>query len=272
GIDVVAYDSAQTFGVSMNTKKAPTDDVHFRKALAYAFDYETVMTDIYPGAVPVRGPVPSNVPGNNPDLPRYTYDLERARAELALSKYAGDTAAQRIELVWCAEVPEEEKIALLINANLSQLGITVDIVKQPFGSMIESAQSIESTPNLSIVLTAPSYFEAGAVLKSRYHSSSSGTWEQMEWILDPALDAAIDDALSTPDRDLRFAKYRQIQEAIYDLCPTIWMFSLAERRAYQSGYVEWPVGELIKAGTTFVFPMGYNVVAYKTRVYPDRRR
>ncbi|MDR0637967.1 MAG: ABC transporter substrate-binding protein [Spirochaetaceae bacterium] len=272
GIDVVAYDSAQTFGVSMNTKKAPTDDVHFRKALAYAFDYETVMTDIYPGAIPVKGPVPSNVPGNNPDIPRYTYDLEKARAELALSKYAGDPAAQRIELVWCAEVPEEEKIALLINANLSQLGIAVDIVKQPFGSMIESAQSIESTPNLSIVLTAPSYFEAGAVLKSRYHSSSSGTWEQMEWILDPVLDAAIDDALSTPDRDLRFEKYRQIQEQIYDLCPTIWMFSLAERRAYQSGYVEWPVAELIKQGAAFVFPMGYNVIARNTRVYPDRRR
>jgi peptide/nickel transport system substrate-binding protein len=272
GIDVVAYDSAQTFGVSMNTKKAPTDDVHFRRALAYAFDYETVMTDIYPGAVSVKGPVPSNVPGNNPDLIPYTYDLEKARAELALSKYAGNPEAQRIELVWCAEVPEEEKIALLINANLSQLGIPVDIVKQPFGSMIEAAQSIESTPNLSIVLTAPSYFEAGAVLKTRYHSSSSGTWEQMEWILDPALDAAIDDALATADRDGRFAKYRRIQEGINDLCPTIWMMSLAERRAYQAGYVEWPVAELIKAGTPFVFPMGYNVVAYRTKVYPDRRR
>jgi peptide/nickel transport system substrate-binding protein len=271
GIDVVAYDSAQTFNISMNTRKAPTDDVHFRKALAYAFDYETVMTDIYPGAVPVKGPVPSNVPGNNPALTPYTYDLAKARAELALSKYAGNPAAQRIELVWCAEVPEEEKIALLINANLSQLGIPVDIVKQPFGSMIESAQSIGSTPNLSIVLTAPSYFEAGAVLKTRYHSSSSGTWEQMEWIQDPALDAAIDDALATPDRDARFEKYRRIQAQINDLCPTIWMFSLAERRAYQSAYVEWPVAELIKAGAPFVFPMGYNVVAHRTRVYPDRR-
>jgi peptide/nickel transport system substrate-binding protein len=271
GIDVVAYDSAQTFNVCLNTRKAPTDDVHFRKALAYAFDYETVMTDIYPGAVPVKGPVPSNVPGNNPNLTPYTYDLEKARAELALSKYAGNPAAQRIELVWCAEVPEEEKIALLINANLSQLGIPVDIVKQPFGSMIESAQSIASTPNLSIVLTAPSYFEAGAVLKTRYHSSSSGTWEQMEWIQDPAMDVAIDDALATPDRDERFAKYREIQAQINELCPTIWMLSLAERRAYQSGYVEWPVAELIKAGTPFVFPMGYNVVAHDTKVYPDRR-
>jgi peptide/nickel transport system substrate-binding protein len=271
GIDVVDYDSAQTFGVSMNTKKAPTDDIHFRKALAYAFDYETVMTDIYPGSFPAIGPVPSNLPGNNPDLPRYTFDLEKARAELALSKYAGNPEAQRIQLVWCAEVPEEEKIALLVNANLSQLGIGVEIIKQPFGSMIEAAQSIESTPNLSIVLTAPDYFEAGAVLKARYHSTSAGTWVQMEWLQDPVLDAAIDDALSTSDRDARFAKYRIIQERINDLCPTIWMLNLAERRAYQSAYVEWPVAELIKAGTPFVFPMGYNVVAHDTRVYPDRR-
>jgi peptide/nickel transport system substrate-binding protein len=271
GIDVVAYDSAQTFNISMNTRKAPTDDVHFRKALAYAFDYETAMNDIYPGAIEAIGSVPTNVPGNNPNLPRYTFDLAKARAELALSKYAGNPGALRIQLVWCAEVPEEEKLALLVNASLSQLGIQVEIIKQPFGSMIESAQSIASTPNLSIVLTAPSYFEAGAVLKSRYHSSSTGTWEQMEWLRDPSIDAAIDDSLATVDMNERFAKYRAIQERINDLCPTIWMFNLAERRAYQSGYVEWPVAELIKAGTPFVFPMGFNVVAHDTRVYPNRR-
>jgi peptide/nickel transport system substrate-binding protein len=245
--------------------------VHFRRALAFATDYETIMNDIYPGALPAIGPVPSNVPGNNPDLPRYTFDMTRARAELAQSRYANDPAALRIELVWCAEVPEEEKIALLLNANFIELGIRVDIVKQPFGSMIEAAQSVQSTPNLSVVLTAPSYFEAGAIFKSRYHSSSTGTWEQMEWVQDRALDARIEDSLATIDMNERFAKYQAIQETVNDLCPTIWMFNLAERRAYQSGYVEWPVAELIKRGETFVFPMGYNVVAHDTRVYPDRR-
>jgi hypothetical protein len=35
--------------------------------------------------------------------------------------------------------------------------------------------------------------------------------------LDSALDAVIDDALSTPDRDPRFAKHRQIQEELCEM-------------------------------------------------------
>ena len=270
GIDVILYDSAQTFNVSFNTKKAPTDDIHFRKALAYAFDYETVYTDIYRDGIPLKGPVPAIVPGSNQSVTPYTYDMDKARAELALSKYQ-TPAERKIQLVWCAEAPEEEKIALLINSNLRQLGIDVEVIRQPFGSMIEAAQSIESTPNLSIVLTAPSYFEAGAIFTSRYHTSSSGTWEQMEWVLDKELDAAIDDALATADQEARYAKYRAIEARIVDLCPTIWMFSLAERRAYQSAYVELPPAELLKQGKFFVFPMGYNIYAHDIKVFPDRR-
>jgi peptide/nickel transport system substrate-binding protein len=54
GIDVVAYDSARTFGASMNTKKPPTDDVHFRRVLAYAFDYETVNDRHLPRSRPCK--------------------------------------------------------------------------------------------------------------------------------------------------------------------------------------------------------------------------
>jgi hypothetical protein len=49
------------------------------------------------------------------------------------------------------------------------------------------------------------------------------------------------------------------------------MFDLAERRAYQSGYVEWPVAAYAKSGQPFVFPMGFNINAHDVRVYPDRR-
>lgn len=271
GVSIVAYESGTNMNLCLNTKKAPTDDIHFRKAMAYAFDYDTVLKDIYPGAKRSLGPVAGIVPGANRDLVPYTYNLDKAKAELALSKYATDQSKWDITMSWCAEVPEEEKIALLFQANVAALGIKVEITKKPFGSMIADAQTVETTPNVSVVNEAPSYFEAGATLKTRYSSSSCGTWEQMEWLQSPAIDAMIEDALSTTDRVKRFDKYKKIQVVINDLCPTIWVLDAIEKRACQTGYVDWNPYLFLKEGKTFVYPMGYSLYVHDMKVYPDKR-
>jgi len=271
GVSMVAYESGTNMNLCLNTKKAPTDDIHFRKAMAYAFDYDTVLKNIYPGAKRSLGPVAGIVPGANRDLVPYTYNLDKAKAELALSKYATDQSKWDITMSWCAEVPEEEKIALLFQANVAALGIKVEITKKPFGSMIADAQTVETTPNVSVVNEAPSYFEAGATLKTRYSSSSCGTWEQMEWLQSPAIDAMIEDALSTTDRVKRFDKYKKIQVVINDLCPTIWVLDAIEKRACQTGYVDWNPYLFLKEGKTFVYPMGYSLYVHDMKVYPDKR-
>ena len=271
GVDVVAYESGTNLNLMLNTKKAPTDDIHFRKAMAYAFDYDTVLNQIYPGSIRPKGTVPGIIPGANPDIVPYEYNLEKAKEELAKSKYANDPEMMKITMTWCAEVPAQEKIALLLQANLSELGIQMEVTKKPFGSMIADAQTVETTPNASLVNFAPSYFEAGAMLKTRYHSSSVGSWEQMEWLQDPTLDAMIDDSLSTIDVDERFAKYYEIQEYINDLSPTIWMFNWIEKRAVQSSYVDWNPYLFGKEGKKFVYPMGYSLYVRDMKVYPDKK-
>jgi len=271
GVDLVAYESGTNMNLCLNNKKAPTDDIHFRKAMAYAFDYDTVLEQIYPGAKRSHGTVPGVVPGANPDVVPYEYNLEKAKEELALSKYANDPAMMNITLTWCAEVPEQEKIALLLQANMAELGINVEITKKPFGAMIADAQTVETTANASLVNTAPSYFEAGAMLKTRYHSSSTGTWEQMEWLQDPKLDAMIEDALATIDRDERFAKYADIQVYINELCPTMWLFDWIEKRAVQTGYVDWAPYLMLQKGEKFVYPMGYSLYVRDMKVYTEKR-
>jgi len=271
GVSIVAYESGTDMNLCLNTKKAPTDDIHFRKAMAYAFDYDTVLKNIYPGAKRSLGPVAGIVPGANRDLVPYTYNLDKAKAELALSKYATDQSKWDITMSWCAEVPEEEKIALLFQANIAALGIKVEITKKPFGSMIADAQTVETTPNVSVVNNTPSYFEAGATLKTRYTSASTGTWEQMEWLQSPAVDAMVVDALSTNDRVERFDKYKKIQVVINDLCPTIWVLDAVEKRACQTGYVDWNPYLFLKEGKTFVYPMGYSLYVHDMKVYPDKR-
>ncbi|KUO72646.1 MAG: ABC transporter substrate-binding protein [Clostridia bacterium BRH_c25] len=271
GVDVIAYESGTNMNLCLNTKKAPTDDIHFRKAMAYCFDYDTVLEQIYPGAKRSFGTVPGIIPGANRDIVPYQYNLEKAKEELALSKYANDPSKWNITMSWCAEVPEQEKIALLLQANLAELGVKIEVTKKPFGSMIADAQTVETTPNASLVNTSPSYFEAGAMLKTRYHSSSTGTWEQMEWVQNDELDAMIEDALATTDMDERFEKYKKIQVFINDLCPTLWLFDWVEKRACQVGYVDWNPYLFLKEGKSFVYPMGYSLYVHNMKVYPDKR-
>ena len=257
GVDISAVVNGNTFNMMMNTKAQYTDDIHLRKAVAYCFDYETLRTQIYPGAQECYGPVSTVLPGFDDTVPAYTRDIEKAKEELAQSKYAGEDIT--LHLTWCAEVPEQEKISLLLQSNLQELGINLDITKKPFGSMITDAQSPDTTPQISFVNFAAPFFEAGSVLRTRYHSSSCGSWEQMEWLQDDALDKMIEEALATVDDTERFAKYAEIQHYIYDLCPTVWGFNWIEKRAVQSGYVDWNALEATENGTDYFMPMGFSI-------------
>lgn len=258
GVDIVRFLNGGMFNMTLNTKIAPTDDVHFRRALAYAMDYPTIVNSIYIGAREAVGPVMASLPGALNDYDGYTFDMAKAEEELKKSKYYNDLDNLVVSLTWCAEATEQEKIALLFQSNLAKLGVKVEITKKPFSSMMTDAQTVETTPNASIVVFSPAYIDAGGVLKSRYHSDSCGTWEQMEWLQDEEIDALIEDALVTVDDAERYEKYKEIQKKLIDLCPTIWLFEMAETRAYRSDYIVWPTAELKKANTDFIHPMGYN--------------
>ena len=270
GIDTVAYLAPHNLQIMLNTQVPPTDDIHLRKALAYIMDYDSISSDIWPKYVQSIGPVPQTLPGHDPDVLQYNYNLEKAKEEMAQSAYAGQEDIP-FTLSWCAEVPDEEKVALLFQANAAEIGVDVEIFKKPFGSMIDDAQTVETTPNGSIVYVAAHYNEAGAMLETRYHSKSQGTWEQCEWLGMPEMDAAIEDALATADEDERFKKYAEIQATLVELSPTIWLADQAQEFAYVD-YIDWPLAERIKAGEFTSAVMGYSHYVHDMKVYPEKRQ
>lgn len=90
------------------------DDIHFGGTLAYIVDYDTIANQIFPGARQAQGPVSFILPGHNPEFYQYKRNIEKAKEGLAQSKYANELDKYPVDLVWCAEVPDEEKVALLI--------------------------------------------------------------------------------------------------------------------------------------------------------------
>jgi len=265
GVDVTQYSTGNEWYLMLHTRKPPTDCVHFRKAMAWAFDYKT-MAEFFPGCPLARGPVPQTLPGADPTLLQYHRDLDKAMEELKQSKYYGQLDKYPVEFHWNSDVPVTEKVALLFMSNMADIGINVKIVKTPWLSIVEESARMDTSPNILIINDAPQYPEAGSLLESRYTSSSAPTWEQNEWLLDPEYDALVEDALKTMDQEKRFAKYSKIQHYLMDICPSIFLVELAVKHAYQKTYIDGPAfrGE----ATPF---MGYDLDSRFIKVYPEKR-
>ncbi len=257
GVDVAAFPVLTEFYYMIHTRKPPTDDVHFRRAMAYAFDYEAAVGLEWPGTQQSQGPVPAITAGHNPDVFVFERDLDKAREELAQSKYADELDQYPVELHWITEVPAEEKWALLFQANMAEIGIDVEVVATPWLSVVEEMASQDLSPHIVTIYVSADFPEAGSLLKVRYHSDAAATWSQNEWLLDDELDQMIDDALVTVDTEERYAKYRELQDIIVDLCPSLFLYDQVQKHAYQSAYVDWPAarGEVIPVmGYTFFAP------------------
>ena len=239
GTRIAALPSMSSFYYMVNNKIPPTDDEHCRKAMSYAFDYDAAVGLEWPGTQQMVGPVPAGLAGHNPDVLVYKRDLDKAKAELAECKYAANIADYPIQLHWVAEVPDEEKWALLFQSNLAEIGMPVEITKTPWLSMVENTSKLETSPNIATIYVSSDLPEAGLMLKQRYHSSTTGTWQQVEWLQDTELDVKIDDALSTLDDQGRYQKYYAVQEELVNMAASVWIYDQVEKHAYRE-CVDWP--------------------------------
>jgi len=259
GIDIAKYNAGSMMYITMNNKKAPTDDVHFRKAIAHLIDSIAVVESIFKGSVPATGMITSLVAGADKDAKLLDYDLEAAKKELAQSKYADKLDSIEYTIYWIAETPEREKLALYIQTQASKIGLNIKAEKVPWLKLVEDAAKSETTPNSATVLTSPGYAEAGSQLVASYMTKKegNGTWESLDWYSDPEFDALVSDAISTIDFNERMEKYKKAQEMMIDDYVTVPVFEIAETHAYQSAYLEWETANLAKAGELVNPVLGY---------------
>ena len=224
GISLAQDRQAAAFYLKLNTKRPPTDDVHFRRAMAHAFDYETLqrVITIAPGiksGSPARGPLPRGMMGYDESIPFPKRDLKAARAELALSKYKADQYA--VDVLWIPEAPLEEKFSLLFQQNMSEVGIKVNIVKAPWALLTEMAQKVETTPHVNNVYVSAVTPDADSLLWTMYHSSAAGSWSSMEWLQDPEIDRLLEEGRSILDPAKREAHYKLLNRKIIEMQPDI---------------------------------------------------
>ena len=125
---------------------------------------------------------------------------------------------------WIAEVPLEERFALLMQANLAELGISASIETLPWVLFTERVASPENTPHISQIFANAVTGDPDTLLYSMYHSSVPGTWQSPEYLNDSEVDGALEagrEATSEADRE---NAYETLNARLMAVAPTIYGF------------------------------------------------
>ncbi|MDQ0322488.1 peptide/nickel transport system substrate-binding protein [Pararhizobium capsulatum DSM 1112] len=212
------------FYIKMNTTKAPFDDVECRLAVSYAFDYESGVkmvgvTDTVSQGSPSTGAIPVGMLGALPADQVFKRDLDKAKEHLAKCKYKPED--MKVELSWIGEVPIEERFALLMQANFSEIGIKAEVKKLPWALFVEQISKPENTPSISQVFVNTMSADPDTLLYGMYHSSSAGTWMSPEYLNDKDVDALLEKGRTTADEAERTKIYTDLNTRLREIAPTI---------------------------------------------------
>lgn len=238
GVEIAKWQNTGfLYSYRMNTKKPPLDDIHVRKALSWALDYDAAM-QLVPGSIQAIGPVPGHMLSDKNAF-QYHRDLEKAKLELKQSKYYGHFDEYPMEVIWDSS-PVMEKYAMLLASNAADIGLNLNVGETTWSLLCETVSKIETTPHIRINPFAAEMPDPAGLLKQQYHSETTGTFNQLEWLLDPVFDKMIEETIATLDEEERLEKCREALRYIVDLAPSIFVIECPEIHAYQAAYMDWP--------------------------------
>lgn len=185
--------SLQNLVGMLNTQKAPLNDVKVRQALAYAFPYQEVIDTALGGyGQQSYSAVPLGLWGWSDTLPRYSYDIEKAKT---LLQEAGVTdSGMKLLLTYTAGNETEKSTAELYKAELAKLNIELDIRGMPWDSQWELAKGApESRQDIFMMYWWPDLPSPYSFLYSTFHSEETPLFN-LGYYNNPDFDKLIDDA------------------------------------------------------------------------------
>ncbi len=216
GVQVIEQDTTDYYLLGFNTAEPPFDEPDVRRALALAIDRQAIVDAVFFGRGEVTGPiVPTLGDWAQPveQLPTYQVDREKA---MSLLEEAGQSDLSFTILVGSL-YQEFINIALVIQDQLSEIGVTVELEQVEWGTFIdrwiarefESFVSFNGSGNDPDRALYPAFVTEGSVNAFQYSNEE--------------VDRLLESARSTTDRDARRAIYQNVELLLAEQAPAIFI-------------------------------------------------
>lgn len=203
-----------------NTEMEPFNKKEVRQAISHLINKEELIQNFYEGtAEPAKNPMPPSVSGYNDSIEDYGYDEEKAKA---LLKEAGYEKGFKMDL-WAMPVarpymPDGQKVAEAIQANLKKVNIEANIVTFEWATYLEKVQAGEA-PTFMLGWTGDNG-DADNFLYTLLDKDTIGSNNYSRYVNEDVHKLLLE-AQSTADEDKRNELYQEAQVIIHEDAPWV---------------------------------------------------
>jgi peptide/nickel transport system substrate-binding protein len=250
-VDVVDKLSLTPAMVKMNNQKAPTNNLNFRKAVSYAFDYDGAIAGPLSGyGTRLDSPLPRGFPGHVSASP-YMTDVDKAKSYLQKS---GFDTSQTLLYNYVSGSPVQQDFGLLLQESLGKIGVKVDVEGLTEAPILAGYKKWQTTSHFNWIWASTDYPDPDIIFYPQYQSNNWGSWYSCSFYKNPVVDRLILKARSTLDSARRLSMYRQIQKIIVADAADVWVYQQHFLMALNDdvkGYAYQPAG----LNSTYFYPM-----------------
>ncbi len=224
--------SPSVYAIGLNCELPPFDNVHVRRAVAFAID-RSKLERLNPGEVLAASQVlPPMLAPYDPDLPtRQVFDLERAKEEMRLAGFP-DGLSEPITLWVRGE--GDVRGAQLFQQDLKEIGIEIDL------KMVSFATYLKETGKPRVAQAAftgwhQDFPDPSNFMDILFHSRSIHpvNSENRSFYRNPKLDTILDAARAEVDREKRLALYAEANAILADDAPWAFLSYAVDMFAWQ---------------------------------------
>ncbi len=218
----------------LNTKKYPTNDINVRRAIAAAFDRESILRYVYKDVAtrPV-GFIPATVPlASSPDS-LIEFDLNYAKH--LLNKADLPDESPEIIFSYVATSEEYHLTSLMLLDNLRKIGINMRIQPGLWSAIWEKAKYIDTAPNIISMAWWPAYASPSDWLYGLYYTQNPPLFNLAHYS-NPVMDSLIAEAWKNEAFHPKNAQniYKEIQNILIEDCVAIPVADLQIWAVYNS--------------------------------------
>jgi len=204
--------------LGMNCRMPPFIDRRVRQALNYAINKKKLLRLINNRGVIARSFLPPNMPGFDAQRVGYPFDPARARTLLAAAGYASGFQTT----LWVRSDETALRLAQSVQQDLADVGVRIQIKALAWGPFLEAVRTTDLVPFFYLGWQAD-FPDPSNFLEVLLHSKNIGSNNNTNYA-NPAVDALLDQAAHTVEREARLALLRQAETLAIADAPWVFLF------------------------------------------------